>query len=168
MAAFTTIAAVAGAAFAAKGYVDQRAAAKDQQAAMGRQAAAQDAKYKADAQRAEIQNIRSVRQQYREQRIRAAQIIGRGATTGTSMSSGVAGGVSSVGSQFTGNLNYMSDIADTQTATTAASQAYGQASYDVGVAQGNQAKGAALQALGGTIFSGAGGFKTVFDAAERG
>jgi len=161
--ATTTALLVAGTAIAAKGYIDQREAQKDNQAAMGRQAAAQEAKYRADAQRAEIQNMRAVRQQYREQRIRAASIIGAGATGGTLGSSGVQGGVASLGSQFAGNMNYMSNIADTQTATTNASIAYGQATYDAGVAQGNAAKGAAMVGLGSTIFSAGGGFKGAAD-----
>jgi hypothetical protein len=74
----------------------------------------------------------------------------------------VAGGVSSVGSQLASNLSYMSDIADTQTASRDAAVIAGQAQYNMGVASGNLSQAQAYEKLGGTIFSEAGGFATVF------
>jgi hypothetical protein len=146
----------------AQGYLDAQDARKDQAAANQQAAVAREREFQAQTQRAEIQNVRAVRQQIRQQRAAAASIIGRGATTGTLGSSGVAGGVSSVGSQLASNLSYMSDIADTQTASREAAVIAGQAQYNMGVASGNLSQAQAYEKLGGTIFSAAGGFATVF------
>lgn len=79
---------------------------------------AQEDQYRAEARKAEVQNIRSVRQQIREARMAQASMLNTGAQTGGMGGSGLAGGISSVGSQLAGNLSYMSDIADQNTAIT--------------------------------------------------
>jgi len=72
----------------------------------------------ASRKRAEVQNIRSVREQIRTARLAQASMTNVAAQTGTVGSSALAGGVSSVGSQLAGNLGYMSDIAEQNTAIT--------------------------------------------------
>ncbi len=84
-------------------------AQKDAQAAQERQAAAEQ-------RRAEIQNLRSVRQQIRQSRIAQASMVNQAALSGGTGGSAVAGGVASVGSQLAGNLNYMGQIAEQNTA----------------------------------------------------
>lgn len=79
---------------------------------------AQQDQYAAEARKAEIQNIRSVRQQIREARMTQASMTNVAAQTGGMGGSALAGGVSSVGAQLAGNLGYMSDIADQNTAIT--------------------------------------------------
>lgn len=79
---------------------------------------AQKEQYQAESRKAEVQNIRSVRQQIREARMTQASMTNVAAQTGAMGSSALAGGLSSVGSQLAGNLNYMSDIADQNTAIT--------------------------------------------------
>jgi hypothetical protein len=79
---------------------------------------AQQDQYAAEARKAEIQNIRSVRQQIREARMTQASMTNVAAQTGGMGGSALAGGTSSVGSQLAGNLSYMSDIADQNTAIT--------------------------------------------------
>jgi len=70
---------------------------------------------RAEQRRAEIQNVRSVRQSIREARLAQASLVSQGAVSGALMGSGVAGGLSSVASQLGGNLNYISQIAEENT-----------------------------------------------------
>lgn len=157
----STIAAWVSAGAAVVGAVQQQSAAKKQAAASNRIAEEQRTQAKIEAQRAEVQNVRSVRQELRKQYIAAASVVGRGATTGTSASSGVAGGISSTKSQLAGNLSYMSDMADFGTAMTKSNMAIGDAQAAYGAASAQASMGAALQSLGGTVFSEAGGFDTL-------
>ena len=117
----------------------------------GRRAAnATQAASEAERRRSEIESVYKARQSIRQARIAQAAMENQAALSGGMGSSGLAGGVSSVGSQLGGNLNYMASIAEENTnifnfATTAAkassnSQVYG-----------------AVGKLAGTIFSGATG-----------
>lgn len=72
--------------------------------------------YRAEQQRAEVQNIRNVRQQIREARMATGQVTNVAAQTGGMGSSALAGATSSIQSQLAGNLGYMSDIAEANTA----------------------------------------------------
>jgi hypothetical protein len=76
----------------------------------------QKEQFRAEQRKAEIQNIRSVRQQIREARMTQASMTNVAAQTGGMGGSGLAGGTSSVGAQLAGNLSYMSDIAKENTA----------------------------------------------------
>jgi hypothetical protein len=78
----------------------------------------QKEQFRAEQRKAEIQNVRTVRQQIREARMTQASMTNVAAQTGGMGGSGLAGGTSSVGAQLSGNLNYMSDIADQNTAIT--------------------------------------------------
>ena len=155
-----------GAATTAVGAVQQYQAGQKQKEAMGRQAAAQQEQFRISQQQAEIQNVRAVRQQLRQRYAAAAALTSRGAMTGTLGSSGVAGGLASLGAQQAANLGYMSDIATTQTAMGQQAAIIGQAQADYGSAAGQAAQGAAFANLGGTIFQQAGGFKTVFGQSQ--
>jgi hypothetical protein len=79
---------------------------------------AQKEQYRAEQRKAEIQNVRAVRQQIREARMTQASMTNVAAQTGGMGGSALAGGTSSVGAQLAGNLGYMSDIADQNTAIT--------------------------------------------------
>ena len=87
----------------------------------------QKEQFRAEQRKAEIQNIRSVRQQIREARMTQASMTNVAAQTGGMGGSGLAGGTSSVGAQLAGNLSYMSDIAEQNTAITNAAIAGAQA-----------------------------------------
>ena len=110
--------------------------------------------YAAEERKSEVQNVRSVRQQIREARLAQASMTNVAAQTGAMGSSALAGGVSSVGSQLSGNLNYMQQIAKENTAIGAAAAEGAQA-------MSNAAVYGAIGELGGTIFSGMGGFKAL-------
>lgn len=151
-----------GAAASVIGFMGQQDARDEQRAANEQMAAERRTQYANEQKRAEIQNVRQIRQQIRQQRAAAASIVGRGATTGTLNSSGVAGGVSSTGSQLAGSLSYSSDIADVNTANAASSQRFASAEQQAGQAAGDYQMWGAVGALGGTIFDKAGGWGTVF------
>lgn len=70
---------------------------------------------RAEQRRADIQNVRSIRQNIREARLAQASLVSQGAVSGALMGTGVAGGLSSVASQLGGNLNYISQIAEENT-----------------------------------------------------
>jgi hypothetical protein len=108
--------------------------------------------YEAENRRAEVQNIRSVRQQIREARLAQSAMLNTGAQTGAMGGSGLAGGISSVGTQLAGNVNYMQQIAEQNTAIGAAAAAGAQASS-------NAAVYGSIGQLSGTIFTNMGGFK---------
>ena len=116
--------------------------------------AAAQAQYAAEQRKAEVQNVRSVRQQIREARIAQASMTNTAALTGGMGGSGLAGGLGSVGSQLSGNINYMQQIAQQNTAIGAAAAAGAKA-------QSNAAIYGSIGSLGGTIFSAMGGPKAL-------
>lgn len=144
------------------GQQQQQKAQDKQEKGQERMAQERRNQYAAEQQKAEIQNVRAIRQQIRQQRAAAGSIIAQGANAGTLGSTGVTGGVASTQSQMRSNLRYMSDIADTQSAYAAASMRYGDAAAAFGQAQGDEARGAAFGNLGASVFNQFGGFQTIF------
>lgn len=59
---------------------------------------------------AEAENVRSRRQAIRERLIQAARIENQAAATGTTNSSGVQGGIASLGSQTASNIGFSSQV----------------------------------------------------------
>jgi len=116
---------------------------------------AQKEQFRAEQRKAEVQNVRNVRQQIREARMTQASMTNVAAQTGGMGGSGLAGGTSSVGAQLAGNLSYMSDIAEQNTAITNAAIS----------ATGYQTAGTIFGAVGSVAGRGAdatGGFKQMF------
>jgi len=111
-------------------------------------------RYLAEERKAQTENVFKVRQSVRQARLMQASMINQAALSGGMGSSGLAGGVSSVGSQLAGNISFMSDIADENTAISAA---IGQEAKHMGKAQVYGQVGQ----LASTIFSGMGGFKSL-------
>lgn len=114
--------------------------------------------YEAEKRKAEIENVRKAREAVRQARIVQAQMQSQAALTGGMGSSGLAGGLASVGSQLAGNLNYMSDIASENTAIANAQMQAARASTNAAIAGqiGSFAGSEAGQAFGTklkTIFS---------------
>jgi len=107
--------------------------------------AAQERAFKAEQRKAEVQNIRGVRQQIRQARLAQGAMTNVAAQTGGMGSSALAGGTSSVGAQLAGNLGYMSDIARENTAISQATIASARASS-------NAAIYGQIGQLSGTIF----------------
>lgn len=151
------VAQVVGAVMSVAGFAKQQDARDEQRKAAENAANARRQELAAQKQRADIENVRSVRAAIRQQYATSAGIIARGATTGTSGSSGVAGGVASTGAQLAGNVSYMSNVADTQTASMAAAEAAGQANLASAQANIDYQTGSQMMQMGGTIFSAGGG-----------
>lgn len=101
-------------------------ATKDAQAASERQ-------FKAEQKRADIQNIRGVREQIRATRIAQASMVNQASLSGGTGGSAVAGGVASAGSQLSGNLQYMQQIAEQNTAISTAALDRSQAQTDAAI-----------------------------------
>lgn len=100
-------------------------ATKDARRATERQAAA-------EKRRADVQNVRSIREQVRATRLAQGQMTNQGAQSGGMGGSGLAGGLSSLASQQQGNIGFMSDIAEQNTAI-------GQAGLEAAKASSNAA-----------------------------
>jgi hypothetical protein len=81
---------------------------------------ATEKQYAAEQRKANVQNIRSIREQIRATRLAQGQMLNVGAQTGGMGGSGLAGGLGSLGSQQAGNINYMQDIAKENTAIAGA------------------------------------------------
>lgn len=101
---------------------------------------------RAEQRRAQVQNIREVRSQVRSARLAQAAINNAGAVSNTLGSSGVEGGIASVGSQLQGNLGYMSDIARENTTIF-------NSSVNAAKASNNAAIFGQIGQMGSTIFS---------------
>jgi hypothetical protein len=78
--------------------------------------AAADREYQAQQKRADIQNIRTQRENIRAAKIAQAQMTNVAAQTGGMGGSALAGGTSSIASQAMGNVNYTAQIAEQNTA----------------------------------------------------
>jgi hypothetical protein len=139
---------IAGAQAAQQGARAQQAAAQQQQVA-----------FQADQRRAEVQNIRNVRSQIRSARLAAGSMTNIAAQTGGMGSSALAGGTASVGSQLSGNLSYMQDIARENTAISNAQIASAGFQAQAARAAGRAAVYGAIGDVAGTIFSVQGGFR---------
>ena len=95
--------------------------------------AAQERAFQAEERKAEVQNVRNVRQQIRQARLTQGAMTNVAAQTGGMGSSGLAGGRASVGAQLAGNLGYMSDIARENTAISQATIASARASSSAAI-----------------------------------
>lgn len=117
-----------------------------------RAAAAQE--YAAQQKRADIQNVRSTREQIRAAKIAQAQMANIASQTGGMGGSALAGGTSSIASQAMGNINYTAQIAEQNTAIAQAQLAGASVTSNAEV-------WGAIGNIAGTIFTGGGGFKKV-------
>jgi hypothetical protein len=154
---FSTAAYVATAVFSYGTYKNIEQQKKGQQATERAQAASQQ-QYAAESKKAEIQNIRSVRQQIRQSRVAQSSMLNVGAQTGGMGGSALAGGMSSVGSQLGSNLDYMSQIATANTAIGGAALDYSTAMGEASIASSKANQYSSVAALGSTVFGAVGGF----------
>lgn len=162
MPAVTTIVAVAGIGVAAAGVVGQQKAAKNAAGAQRQSAAAQRDQAALEQRRADIQNARNLRAEIRQSRIAAASIRNQGANAGTFGSSGVLGGISSVGAQHASNVGNFNQNTEINSAVFGTQVQQANANLAFADAQADGAMWGAIGGLGGTVFQGAGGFKTIF------
>lgn len=126
--------------------------------ATGRAQQASQEQYAAESRKAEIQNLRSVRQQIRQARVAQSTMQNVGAQTGGMGGSGLAGGLSSIGSQLGSNLGYMSEIASANTQIGAAALRYSTEMGNASMAASRANEYSAIAGVGATIFGAVGGF----------
>lgn len=121
MAAFSTIALIGAAAIGTAGVISQRQAARES-AQIGRAQARQMEEIAAlEKKKADIANARALRSSLRQARLARGSLINLGAQTGTSGSSGILGGLASLGTQEGVNRGVFAqgqDIAEKQYQTT--------------------------------------------------
>jgi hypothetical protein len=112
--------------------------------------AANERQFQAQERKAEVQNVRSVREQIRATRLAQGQMTNVAAQTGGMGGSGLAGGLSSLGSQQAGNISYMQDIAkeNTDINTAALQGARAQSNAAIWGTIGNAAGSVAGAAVG--------------------
>ena len=143
----------------------KKAAGASQQA-YAQQSAAAEQEYAANAKRADVQNVRSMRSSIRQARVQAAQGTNRGFQMGGGGQGGsaLAGFQSSIGSQLAGNISYTSDVAGATQESNQAQLQGAQAGYRNASAQAgykaDSAVAGAVSSVAGTIFSDLGGFKS--------
>ena len=117
--------------------------------------------YAAESKKAEIQNIRSVRQQIRQSRIAQSSMLNVGAQTGGMGSSAMAGGMFSVSSQLGSNIDYMSQIAKQNTAIGGFALGYNTEMANASMASSRQQLASAQMGMATSIFGGVGGYEKV-------
>jgi hypothetical protein len=113
--------------------------------------------FAAEQRKADIQNVRSVRQQIRQARLAQGSMVNVAAQTGGMGGSAVAGGVSSIESQLGSNLDYMSQIAKENTAIGTAALGYSTEMANASIAGSKAATASNIASLGSTIFGAVGG-----------
>jgi hypothetical protein len=112
-----------------------------------------------ERKRAEVENVRKLRQQIREQRIAQGALTSQAALTGGVGGSAFAGASASAASQTASNVSFMQDIAEINTNI---GEIQMETAQRVGSAQARGATYGAIGKLSGTIFSDMGGWKKVF------
>jgi len=131
MAALTTIALAVTAATTVASIDAGKKQAYQQRVAAGQAQEANTRQYAAEQKKADIQNVRAVRSQIRQQRMASANMLNQGAQTGGMFGSGLAGGLGSNQSQTAGNVQYMGQIAKQNTASSQAGLDAATAQYSV-------------------------------------
>jgi hypothetical protein len=114
-----------------------------------------------ERKRAEVDNVRKLRQQIREQRIAQGALTSQAALTGGVGGSAFAGASSSAASQTASNVSFMQDIAEINTNIDEIQM---ETAQRVGSAQSKAATYGAIGDISGTIFKDMGGWKKVFGA----
>jgi hypothetical protein len=142
----------------------QYQSAQEQKGASKRQAEESRVQAGLEQKRADIQNTRQLRTALRQSRISRANVENAGANAGTSNSSGVLGGVASIGTQSAANVGFFGQMGELSSQITASNQRQGNAAADYGQAAGDAAIWGAFGSLGNSVFQGAGGYKTIFSS----
>lgn len=165
MAAFSTIAAVVGAVVGVAGAVQASEAQADARKEAKKSAAAQQkASYEQKALQSQ-QAAQERRQQIREERVKRAKVLQASENTGVGVSSGALGSVGGLSTQLSTNLGFNQG----QIAGANRISGYNQQASDFMSASQNKINEAntwgAVQGLGTSIFSAAGGFNTLFPSS---
>ena len=114
--------------------------------------------FAAEQRKADIQNVRSVRQQIRESRLAQGAMTNVAAQTGGMGGSALAGGISSVGSQLASNVDYMGQIAAQNTAIGTAALGYSTEMANASIASSKAQQWGNVASTAMTIFGNTGGY----------
>lgn len=157
-----------------EGAQDAKAAAGKQADALNASAAEQRAQFASQQRIADIKNARDRANMARQERVARAGVIASGANAGVSQSSGVLGGVGSIGSQGAANVGYFNsvsanqnDILSSQSRQGGDMADYGMAGASLTSAQADISMGQNIFNIGTSIFGASGGFKTIFDGGKK-
>lgn len=147
------VAAGAAAGLAVGATVKSAQAQKQSAEYAGQAAQTAQQQYAAEQKRAEVQNIRSVRAAVRQTRLGQAAMINQAALSGGMGGSALSGGLSSMGSQLTGNLGYMKEVADLNTQIGGLAATYSGQMAQASISGSKAAMYGSIGSLGTTIFS---------------
>jgi len=152
----------AGIAAASAGYSvsSSLSAAKKQKKARRRQIAAQKEAQRIAQLRSDVAARKERQKQLRETRIRKAQILSTTTLAGGGGSSGQAGALGSIGTQFGANIGRINEA---QGFSSAISEQNEEAAKQQGVIANSQAKQQTVQAITGAIGSAANSAGNIFD-----
>ena len=153
---------VAGGALSVYSSIEQSKQAKKAAGYQQQQAIAQNKQLEAQRKLANVRNMRERRRIARSARVARAETISRAEQTGTGGGSAIAGEVSSVGAQLGFNMGFLDTAQRHQSSAVSAGQEAALFGGRANIAQGRGATAAAIGGIGGTIFAGADGFKTIF------
>lgn len=153
-------------AFAAYGAYTQYTAGQDQKEAMNRSAAEQRTQFAAQQRIADIKNARERANIARQQRIARGAMEAQGANKGVSTSSGVTGGIASIGTQGASNLGVFGAIEANQQDIISSQGRQAGATSDAGQAQADSIMGGTIFSVGSTLFKETKGWNTIFDTAK--
>lgn len=117
----------AGAGMQVESYLGQQEAAEQAASAQREQAAATREQLAAQQRASDIKNRREAAMAFRQARKARAIIAAQGANTGTSLSTGVVGGMSSVSTQASANQTVFNQLGMTNDEQTSAAERYSNA-----------------------------------------
>lgn len=131
---------------------------RQQKKAASAQREGQERIFQQEKKKAEVENVRKIRQQIRDQRIAQGSLASQAALTGGVGGSAVAGASASAASQTAGNVSFMQDISE---ANTNINQIQLDTANRVSNANSKAATYGAIGEVAGTIFGDLGGFKKI-------
>lgn len=156
------ISAVASLIVTAYGTYQSAEAAKEGKQQAQKAAEEQRKQAELERKRSDIQNARTLRAGLRQSRIAAAATENAGANTGTSGSSGVAGGLASIGAQTGANVGTTVQQGEISNAMFQSQTAMADISAAAGASKAKGAQGSMIAGMGQQAFSDAGGYKKIF------
>lgn len=156
-----------GLALSAYGAYQSYTAGQEQKQAMQSSAAESRAQVAAQQRIADIKNARERANMARTARIAAGTITNQGYSKGVGGSSGVQGGLASIGTQVATNLGVFGAVEGNQQDILASQGRQGQYQAQAGEAQADSIMGGTIFSVGSAVFKEGGGFKTIFDQAKK-
>ena len=156
-----------GLALSAYGAYQSYAAGQEQKEAMQSSAAESRAQVAAQQRIADIKNARERANMARAARIAAGTITNQGYSKGVGSSSGVQGGLASIGTQVATNLGVFGAVEGNQQDILASQGRQGQYQAEAGESAADVITGNTIFSIGSKAMELGGGFKTIFDQVKK-